>query len=378
MSAVYYNSDKSDPLFLTQNAKQLKKKTKATLRKTRAWLDQQNVFTLHKPAIRAFKRNHYIVTNIDDVWETDIIDLKAYKLNNNQFSYLLTIIDIFTKYAWVVPLKTKSATDVLKAFRGVLQSSKRKPRILRSDRGKEFKNRFFKPFLDANGIQQQFPQTTSLFKCAVVEVFNKTLKSKMFRYFTYRSGSGKKSVYRRYIDVLQDIVTAYNHTVHGTTKMRPADIEPHHVPMVYRNTHRKHRNIRYQFPKFTINDFVRVVKKKTLLNSGIGEQWNPEIFIVDNVIEKNPYPLYKLRDLQARKINGKFYAQELQKLTIPADTPIEILKVKGLDKNRELYARLQNGSTRWVPITRYLNRDDIVPYIVQGLLTKNTKDKNKK
>lgn len=109
--------------------------------------------------------------------------------------------------------------------------------------------------------------------------------------------------------------------------MKPVDIEPRHVPFVYRNTHRRHRNIPFQYPKFEKNDFVRVAKKKSAFVTGYSEQWYPEVFVVDDVIEKFPYPLYKLRDIQKHEINGKFYAQELQKLTVPAYTPIEVLKV---------------------------------------------------
>lgn len=115
---------------------------------------------------------------------------------------------------------------------------------------------------------------------------------------------------------------------------------------------------------------MRIVKKKTGFDSGYTEQWNPEIFIVNTVIGKVPYPLYELRDLHGREINGKFYAQELQKLTVPANAPIEILKVKGLGKTRELYVRLVNGKTKWISSTQYLNRNDIVTHIVQGLLNK--------
>lgn len=371
MYDAYYNSNEANPLFLTRNASELNKKTESTLRKTNDWLRQQNVYTLHRPVVRNFKRNPYIVNNIDDVWEMDLVDLKMYRKENDQYAYLLTVIDVFTKYAWAVALKNKTSKDVLNAFRSILNSSNRKPRILRSDRGTEFKNQYFKQFLSARGIRQQFPQTTSLFKCAVVEVFNKTLKGKMFRYFTFRSIQ-QKSLYRRYIDVLDDLVAAYNHTIHSTTKMKPVDIRPHHAPLVYRNTYSKHRHVR-QLAKFKVNDFVCIVKKKTAFDSGYTEQWNPEIFIVTAVIHKAPYPLYKLRDLQSREINGKFYAQELQKLSVPADAPIKILQVKGLSKNRELHVLLQNGATKWIPITHYLNRNDIVTDIVQGLLIKTKK-----
>lgn len=178
-------------------------------------------------------------------------------------------------------------------------------------------------FLSGQGhnIRQQFPQTTSLFKCAVVESFNKTLKNKMFRYFTMRGEN-----FRRYIDVLQDLVRSYNNTSHTTIGMRPNDVKPADVPKIYAHTHRKHQSDRNLMdgarPKFQINNHVRVIKKKTAFDAGYREKWGREVFIVEKIINKAPYRLYQLKDLKNQPINGKFYAQELQRVTKPSKPKI--------------------------------------------------------
>lgn len=309
--------------FLTQNKQTLRnvvsKKNGVKLKRTavNVFLEEQDPYTLHRKVVRNFRRNHYYANNIDHIWECDLCDLSMFAKANDNYKYLLTVIDVLTKSAWVEPIVNKSAVTTTKALQNILKrSGGRQPQLLRSDRGKEFKNGTFRGFLDGKKIQQQFPQTTSLFKCAVVEAFNKTLKNKMFRYFTSRGAH-----YRRYIDVLQDIVYAYNNTVHTTTGMRPFDVKPSDVPKIYTHTHRKHQNDRILFdksrPKFHTNDYVRVIKKKTAFTAGYQEKWGREIFIIAKIINKFPYRLFELKDLKNHNIDGKFYAQELQKVAKP-------------------------------------------------------------
>lgn len=318
LKTAYYDIPET---YLTHNKKlllrEVKKKTKIKQNDVNAFLEEQDPYTLHRKVIRNFKRNHYYANNIDHIWECDLCDMSMFAKDNDSYKYLLTVIDVLSKFAWVEPVLTKSAISITKAFHNILKrSGERKPQLLRSDRGKEFKNAIFRSFLDGKKIKQQFPQTTSLFKCAVVESFNKTLKNKMFRYFTTRGVN-----YRRYIDVLQSLVHSYNSTTHSTIAMRPIDVRPADVPKIYSHTHRKHRNdrrvLKVTLPKFRVDDYVRVIKKKSAFDGGYQEKWGREVFIVTKIINKAPYRLYTLRDLKNHDIDGKFYAQELQKVSKP-------------------------------------------------------------
>lgn len=281
------------------------------------FMQDQDPYTLHHKVVRKFKRNHYYANNIDHIWECDLCDMSMLTKANDGYKYLLTVIDVLSKFAWVEPMQDKQADSTVKAFRNILQRSDgRKPVLLRSDRGSEFKNKSFKGYLNAKNIQQQFPQTTSLFKCAVVEVFNKSLKNKIYRYFTSRGPT-----YTRYIDVLQDIVLSYNRTIHSTIGMRPIDVKPADVPKIYSRTHRKHHEelklLDATHAKFAVGDRVRVIKKQTGFTAGYQEKWKREVFVVTKVINKAPYRLYQLKDLKNVPIDGKFYAQELQKVGEP-------------------------------------------------------------
>ncbi|CAB0043050.1 unnamed protein product [Trichogramma brassicae] len=107
-----------------------------------AWLEQQDAYNLHTPVIRKFPRRCYNVRNIDDVWEADLMDMRSLKTYNNDYAYLLVVIDALSKYAWIEPLKDKSAQTVSTAFERILRRSKgRVPVLVQTDKGKEFVSR---------------------------------------------------------------------------------------------------------------------------------------------------------------------------------------------------------------------------------------------
>lgn len=198
--------------------------------------------------------------------------------------------------------------------------------------------------MKAYGIKQQFLLTTSLFKASNVEIFNRTLKTRMFRYFTYKGTDN----YRRYIDVLDDIVSAYNNTEHSVTRMKPNEIKPEHVPFIYHNTHRKHRkDVHVHMQHLQPGEYVRVIRKQNTFQQSFAEKWTKEIFIVAKVINKKPYKLYKLKDLNDVELTGKFYDSELLRIHLPPNKIIKIIKTNGIHRNRKFYVLLANGKKIW-------------------------------
>lgn len=322
-------------------------KNRITLPKIENYLRQKNPYTLHKRVIHNFKRNHYFINNIYSLYEADLIDLSVHSNQNDGFKFILTVIDVFSKYAFAIPMKNKNAQTVCKAFRTIIDTSGHTPKTVQSDRGSEFKNKIFKAFLSARKIKQNFPMTPSPFKASVVEIFNRTLKTKIFRFFTHM----KHKNFRRYIDVLPDIMESYNNTKHSATKMKPCDVTHDTVPAVYANMHRKHRTEQrtYSVQKLQPNDYVRVALKKTPLDAGVfKEQWSREYFVIDKVINKLPHKLYKIRDFNGREVNGKFYEQQLQKIILPPDTVMKVLKTQGLGARKKQYVLLYNGIKKWI------------------------------
>ena len=122
-------------------ARRLKGSLPKTTRKTdiQNWLSGQESYTLHKNVTYRFPRRRVVVGGIDHQWQADLIDVSAYSKHNNDVKFLLTVTDVFSKFTWVRPLKSKSANDVCDAFETIFQSN-RKPSTIQTDKGREFFN----------------------------------------------------------------------------------------------------------------------------------------------------------------------------------------------------------------------------------------------
>src|SRR6266568_2007344 len=155
-------------------------------RVVRNWMTSRDTYTLHKPPRRRFRRRKTLTMGIDDLWQADLVDLTSLVRQNDSYKFILTVIDVFSKFAWVSPLKNKSAKTVTESFRSVI--SLRKPNFLQTDKGTEFLNSTFQRLLEENEIKFYTSQNEDI-KCAVVERFNRTLKSRMFCYFTHKNTS---------------------------------------------------------------------------------------------------------------------------------------------------------------------------------------------
>ena len=137
----------------------------------------QNIYK--RNLFQTTKKNYAInktdVYHIDDTWSLDILDLKDYGPENNRgYRYVLVTIDNFSKYGWTVPLKNKNAQTIKDSFENILISSKRKPNLIESDRGKEFSNNIFQDFLNKNNIKLY--SRNSSYGAVFAERFNKTIR----------------------------------------------------------------------------------------------------------------------------------------------------------------------------------------------------------
>ena len=88
------------------------------------WLQSQLTYTLHYPARKSFLSNKIVVTKIDQQWEADLVDMKEFAKENDNNTFILTVIDSFSKFAFVEPLKQKTAQNVLLAFKKIFTKRK--------------------------------------------------------------------------------------------------------------------------------------------------------------------------------------------------------------------------------------------------------------
>ena len=135
-------------------------------RQIKEWLAEQPVYTLHKPIRKNFKRNRVLVDKIDQQWQAALVDMASLAKYNKGFKYLLTCIDVLSKYAWAVHLKNKTGLALTKAFKHILKSG-RKPYLLQTDKGSEFVNRTVQNLLKKEKIG--FFTTQNETKASIVE-----------------------------------------------------------------------------------------------------------------------------------------------------------------------------------------------------------------
>lgn len=272
---------------------------------------------LHAPARHNFPRRRVIVRGYDDLWQADIVDMQPHAKINRGQRYILTIIDVFSKYAWGLPLKTKGGNDVANAFKIVLQDG-RQPKNLQTDEGKEFYNTNFHKVIDKYGINHY--STYSVMKASVVERFNRTLKNDMWKQFTLNGSY-------RWVDLLPKLLNDYNRRRHRTIGMRPIDVTPKNSKHLLNTVYSK---IKILGPaKFKIGDKVRVSKYKSTFAKGYTPNWSYEILEVDKVQRTNPVT-YRLKDSFGNIITGGFYEHELHSVRDPDIYLVEkILRKKG-------------------------------------------------
>ena len=229
--------------------------------------NQQLAEELHKPIIRKFEKRKVHAAFNDNIWNADLADMQLLSRYNKGIRFLLCVIDIFSKYAWVVPLKDRKGISIVKAFQSILKQSNRKPNKIWVDKGSEFYNASFKIWVQDNDIVMY--STHNEGKSVVAESFIRTLKSKNYKYMT----SISKNVY---FDKLDDIVDEYNNTYHTTIKMKPTDVKDN----TYINTSKKNEN---KDPKFEVGDHVRISKYKNIFGKGYMPNWSEEVFVIKKV-----------------------------------------------------------------------------------------------
>ena len=186
---------------------------------------------------------------------------------NKEFRFLSSVIDIFSKYARVVPLEDKKGS-IVNAFQGILDESERKPNKIWVDKGSEFYNNSVKKWLKDNDIEMYSIHNEG--KSVVAERFIKTLKNKIYKYMT----AIPKNVH---IDKLSDIVDEYNNTYHRTIKMKPVAVKDNRY-IDSMELHSK-KEVNYKDQKFNAGDHVRIPKYKNIFAKGYMPNWSEEVFI---------------------------------------------------------------------------------------------------
>jgi len=276
-----------------------------TYKDVHTYLEKQHVYSLHKRIKRKFERNRVLANFIDQHWQADLVDLRSLKKHNKGFAWILTVVDVFSKYGFGEPLKDKKPSTVAAAFENIIKTSGRSPWNLCTDFGKEFSSTFkdLMAKYDINHFVARSPDV----KAPNVERFNRTLKTRLWKHFTL-----KKTFEWR--GILPKLLTAINNTVSTVTKLTPAEVTQEREEEVY---NRVFGSTNFPKPKFKYNvgDYVRITKEKGVFGKGYIPNFTEEVFSIKECVIRHP-PVYRLQDLHGEEITGIFYNQELSKAYI--------------------------------------------------------------
>ena len=315
-----------------------------TRAKVKQFLTDQQAYSLHKPARKIFMRNPTYVKGIDHQWQADLADMQSLKRDNNNFNYIMTVIDVFSKKAWAIPVKTKSSKDMLVAFKELFhESDPRKPERIQTDAGKEFLNKEVQGFLKQKGVKHFYSNSDK--KAAVVERFNRTLKTRIWTYFTAHQT-------HRYLDILPKLVASYNNTYHRSIGRAPNQVRKVDENKIWVRLYGDgSKGVQRDMKK---GQMVRVSKVKEVFEKGYMPNWSEEHFLVESD-KSNPRTVYKLTDTGGEEMKGSWYPEEVQQISKNRYLIEKILrKRKSKDGTKDVLVKWKGWPTKfntWIPET---------------------------
>ena len=253
------------------------------------------------------------MNTIDDQWQMDLADMAQTQRQNDGYRYILTCIDILSRFGWARPLKTKQGQEVAAAIDDIFETSKRSPKRVQTDLGKEFYNVHVKTLLDSHNIE--LFSVKSPVKAAMVERWNRTIKSKLWKYFTSRNTY-------RWLEVLPKIVHSYNHSKHRVIAMKPIDVNKQNAALVWERLYGNDERHKKTFKDVREGDRVRISKVKGQFEKGYLPNWSREEFFVDKINTKFLPSMASLKDHHGEVIEGNFYEDEIQRITRNEDDDV--------------------------------------------------------
>lgn len=314
------------------------------------FLSGQLTYTLHRRVVRKFKRNPIISSQHLEEGQADLIDIQRYKKENNGNGFILTVIDTFSRQAFAVPVQSKHADNMCKAFEQVFRVYK--PEQLQTDDGNEF---------TAKKVQLMFKQymihwfvaKNERIKCSMVERFQRTLMTRIHKYMTAK---GTQS----FLDVLPAFVNTYNKSYHKTIKMSPEEAIVAPVQTVFRNIYgyddeRALLKHMYAKPKLNDKDTVRVVNQKGTFEKGYTTNFSDKIYTIDKAITSLKRPVYRLKTHDNKVVKGNFYPEEVQKVTNSDVYRINIIAERKRRNRKEYlvhYINFPDTEDQWIPASQ--------------------------
>lgn len=311
---------------------------------------RQLALELHAPSRRRFQRRRVVTTHMSDLYEVDLVEMQTLSRYNHGFRYYLALINTFTKMGYTAALKSKKGSEVALAFDKLVTENKLTMDNLSSDKGTEFFNSNFKSVMKKHNINHY--HTFTEIKCSIVERWNRTIKSNLFRLFTERNTLN-------WVDgLLDEVVKEYNHSKHRTIAMRPVDVTKKTEDLVRQRLAVSKTPIKK--PKFKVGDYVRISRwQRNIFSKTYLGSWSEELFLIRQI--KNTVPItYLLEDSHGKSLPESFYEIELKATEIKDYFRIDKVIGKRVNKDGSIDLKVtKKGYDKkyyyWIPETETKN-----------------------
>ena len=297
---------------------------------------------LNKPVINKFERKKVIVNHIDEIHSCDLVDMVKYSRVNRGYKYIFTNIDVFSKYTWSFPLKTKTIKDIKQCFEKIFKQ--RRPKYIWSDQESAFFSKEMLKFFENNNVK--IYHTYSNLKVVIIERFNRSLRELMMKEFVKNNNTV-------WYSILSKLIKTYNNRYHSTIKTKPINVNKSNEKYIKNTVY--NYDIINKKPKFKINDLVRIsLKRREMFDKPSGNiKWSEELFKIYKINKSNVIT-YQLKDMNDEIIKGVFYEKELQLTKNNTGEYIieKILKTKG----NQMYVKWKGYSNNFNSL---VNKSDI-------------------
>ena len=259
--------------------------------------------------------------------------------------YIFTNIDIFSKYAYAFPLKSKKIQDIKPCFEKIFK--KNKPKFIWSDKEPAFFSKEMQQFFKDNNVK--IYHTNSHLKASIIERFNRSLRELMMKEFVKNNNTV-------WYNILQKLINKYNYRYQSTIKMKPVEVNKSNEKYIKENIYTYNKTSKN--PKFKIGDLVRIsLKRRDVFDkSSANIKWSKELFKIHSINRSNVIT-YKIKDLNGEIIEGIFYEKELQKTKNTSEVYV-IEKIIRKNKNKYLvkWRGYSNDLNSWI------DKDDIIKH----------------
>jgi len=280
------------------------KQTTGTQGNVKPILQKFPAYNLHHPTRKHFERRRVRVDGMHRLYAMDLKDIQSESRYNNKKRFLLVMMDVFSKRAWIEALPNKTGKAVVKGLEKIFARAGGVAPKIWCDYGREFYNVNVESWLRAKGVKLM--SVTSPLKCCIIERFIRTLFEKIQRYLTHNNT-------RKFVDKLPYFEDLYNNSYHRSIRMSPNQVTKDNESQVYENLYSHNKPVDYKPSKLNVGDKVLRAKIKTVFEKGYKQNYEKEVYTILKVIHTIPR-IYRLADSKGKEVSGTFYQQQLLQL----------------------------------------------------------------